>query len=98
MPTVQNICSAYSGIKAAFPTVLPNATTQLSAYSDLLGKSVRLIWHDAGEAYLSNITDKMGSDGCLSNSPDNAGLVESDSTVLTILEPLWQQYCDKISR
>ena len=40
----------------------------------------------------------MGPDGCLSNSGANAGLVESDSPVLTIMEPIWQRYCDKISR
>ena len=40
----------------------------------------------------------MGPDGCLSSSGDNAGLVEPTSPVVTILEPIWQQNCDKISR
>lgn len=96
LPTQASVCSAYVGIKAAFPTLLPPNTT--SAYADLIGKSVRLAFHDAGEADLTNVTDVMGPDGCLSDSSDNAGLVESTSPVQTVLEPLWQQYCDKISR
>ena len=68
------------------------------ARSDLFGKSVRLAFHDAGEVDLTKPTDTMGPDGCLSSSGDNAGLVEPTSPVVTILEPIWQQYCDKISR
>ena len=40
----------------------------------------------------------MGPDGCLSNSADNAGLIEPTSLVFTVLEPIWQKYCDKITR
>ena len=68
------------------------------ALSDLYGKAVRLAFHDAGEVDLTKPTDTMGPDGCLSSSGDNAGLVEPTSPVVTILEPIWQQYCDKISR
>jgi hypothetical protein len=34
----------------------------------------------------------------LSSSSDNAGLVETTSLVNTILEPIWQKYCNLISR
>jgi len=56
-----------------------------------------LAFHDAGEADIIT-TDSMGPDGCLSSSSDNAGLIESTSEVFTVLEPIWQNYCDKISR
>jgi hypothetical protein len=32
------------------------------------------------------------------NTGDSTGLLEYDSPVVTIMEPLWQTYCDKISR
>ena len=66
--------------------------------ADLFGKSVRLAFHDAGEIDLTNPTDTMGPDGCMSSSPDNAGLVEPTSPVVAVMEPIWQHYCDKISR
>ena len=94
-PTAAGICAAYKSIKGSFTSYLPK---DQFALSDLYGKSVRLTFHDAGEADLTNPTDTMGPDGCLSSSKDNAGLVESTSPVVTILEPIWQQYCDKISR
>jgi catalase (peroxidase I) len=40
----------------------------------------------------------MGPDGCLSSDPDHAGLVEENSIIQTILDPIWQKYCDKMSR
>ena len=89
------ICSAYKSINGNFASYLP---ADDFARSDLFGKSVRLAFHDAGEVDLTKPTDTMGPDGCLSSSGDNAGLVEPTSPVVTILEPIWQQNCDKISR
>jgi catalase (peroxidase I) len=43
-------------------------------------------------------SDLNGPDGCLSSSSDNAGLVEGTSLMISQVEPLWQKYCDKISR
>ena len=40
----------------------------------------------------------MGPDGCISNTAPNLGLFETTSIVMTLLEPLWQKYCDLISR
>jgi len=66
--------------------------------SDILGQAVRNAFHDAGEIDI-RATDTMGPDGCLSPSSDNAGLIEAGSTkILTVLEPIWQKYCDQISR
>jgi len=59
---------------------------------------LRLPFHDAAEVDITNASDKNGPDGCLSGSPDNAGLVESTSLIKTIVEPMWQTMCDKISR
>ena len=42
--------------------------------------------------------DTMGPDGCISATSANAGLTESTSLVATVLEPIWQKYCDVISR
>ncbi len=58
---------------------------------------MRLAFHDAGEMDQTS-SDSLGPDGCLSESGSNAGLVETDSLVNTLLEPIWQQHCDKISR
>ena len=62
--------------------------------------AVRLAFHDAGEVDLNavNGTDILGSDGCLSNSDANAGLIEPNSLVNTVIEPAWQSVCDRISR
>ena len=89
------ICSIHSAILRDFNASL---TSDLKIRSDILGKAIRLAFHDAAEADISSSTDFMGPDGCLSASTDNAGLIESGSAVNTVFEPLWQSYCDKISR
>jgi len=73
------------------------ATQDPFAQSNLFGKAVRLGFHDAGEIDL-NSNDTLGPDGCLSNTMDNAGLIEDDSLVNTYIEPLWQSVCNRISR
>jgi hypothetical protein len=91
--TSVNTCAAYKLIKTAFDA----ATTNSAPLSDIFGASVRLAFHDAGETDLTS-TDSLGPDGCLSQSSSNAGLIETTSLVNTLLEPMWQQYCDKMSR
>ncbi len=59
---------------------------------------MRVVFHDAGEADVTNPADTMGPDGCLSSDTDHAGLVEATSLVYTTIEPLWQKYCNWISR
>jgi len=68
------------------------------ALSDIYAQPLRLTFHDAGEVDLTNPDDLMGSDGCLSDDPGNKGLVEAESLVYSLIDPLWQQYCDSISR
>ena len=65
--------------------------------ANILGNAARLIFHDAGEVDITTL-DKFGSDGCLSDSGPNSGLKEVNTIAMTIIEPLWQKYCDKISR
>lgn len=52
---------------------------------------------NAGEVDITK-SDTMGPDGCLSPTSDSAGLIESTSLVNTILEPIWQNHCNQISR
>jgi catalase (peroxidase I) len=68
------------------------------ALSDIYAQPLRLVFHDAGEVNLANPHDSMGSDGCLSDAPDNKGLFEAESLVYSLLDPIWQDYCDSISR
>lgn len=71
----------------------------LKTYSDmqkaqLFGSVLRVAFHDAGEfSLLTSSTDKLGPDGCLSLTPDNAGLIESTKIVSTIIQPWWQRHC-----
>ena len=75
----------------------------LSSYSDLqksrlFGSALRLVFHDAAEMS-SDAADRLGADGCLSQSSDNAGLVEATSLAATVIESAWQKYCGQgISR
>lgn len=65
--------------------------------TNLIAISVRVAFHDAAEFNI-NTTDLLGPDGCLSSDPDNAGMIEDTSLVMTTLESIWQNYCDRISR
>lgn len=62
--------------------------------SQILGKVVRLAFHDAAE-YDQSSTDTLGVDGCLSNDFQNKGLIEETSIVNTLIEPIWQTWCIK---
>ena len=65
--------------------------------SNLLGSAIRLVFHDAGEVDIRT-ADLFGSDGCLADNAPNSGLKEKNTIAVVLIEPLWQQYCDKISR
>ena len=65
--------------------------------ANLLGNALRLVFHDAGEVDIRT-TDLNGSDGCLADNGPNSGLKESLTIAMAVIEPLWQNYCDKISR
>ena len=90
-----NIRSVYRDVKAAFHALIERSPA--FAQSNIYGAALRLAFHDAGEIDITK-GDKFGPDGCLSNSGDNAGLIEEGTVPVTVIEPLWQEYCDKISR
>jgi hypothetical protein len=93
--STKGIQTAFKAIRTLFFGQLP---ADPFALSDIFGQSIRLAFHDAGEIDLTNTTDFMGPDGCISNTRPNAGLTASTSYVITLLEPIWQKYCDLISR
>ena len=65
--------------------------------SKLFGQAVRVAFHDGGEGTVLNNEDMMGSDGCLSDTDENNGIKGDNSLVTTVMDPIWQQYCDQIS-
>ena len=66
--------------------------------SSLYGSAIRLVFHDAGEIDMRLVDDKLGPDGCLSSDGSSAGLTEEGSIVMQLLEPMYQQVCNLISR
>ena len=85
-----------------FPLIAPAPSLLVAnqkAYriANLIGSALRLAFHDAGEVDIRS-TDRFGSDGCLADNGPNSGLKEVNVISRTIIEPLWQEYCDKISR
>jgi len=98
VPSAAKTCSAYKSVLSDFNALMAINSADAFTLSDILGQAVRIAFHDAGEIDI-RATDAMGPDGCLSPSSDNAGLIESGtSKILTVLEPIWQKYCDQISR
>ena len=83
--TTAGVCAAYHGIKNAFYSELP---TDPFVLSDIYGQSIRLAFHDAAEADVTNTNDLMGPDGCISNSEDSNGLIQPTSYVTTFLDVL----------
>ncbi len=65
--------------------------TSNSVIVNLNSVIIRLAFHDAVEIDLTNSTDFMGPDGCISNTRPNAGLTVSTSHVMTLFEPIWQK-------
>jgi len=96
--STKGIQTAVKAIKTLFYGQLSAYANNTLALSDIFGQSIRLAFHDAAEIDLTNSTDFKGPDGCISNTTPNKGLKEPTSFVVTLLEPLWQKYCDLISR
>ena len=85
-------------IKDVLQSYLQKAFRQLSRLSrhfSMVNFQLMLTIH-----WLFTIPVKLISrtDGCISNTRPNLGLVEPTSFVMISLEPLWQKYCDLISR
>jgi hypothetical protein len=101
-PTKQFTCSVLKEINTTFIKNLPkpifnllNPSTELS---DIYAQAIRLAFHDAGEVDLTDPSDQLGPDGCLSASPDSKGIIENTSYVNTFIEPLWQDNCEYLTR
>ena len=93
----EDLCPTLQAIKEEFLSITSSAGNNFKAH--LFGASLRLCFHDAGEVLVSDMADSMGPDGCLQTiNSDNAGLSDFDGAVNLILEPIWQRFCDKISR
>jgi hypothetical protein len=92
-PFVQpaSFCQVYFQVAAEFNAI------PLQNRKFLYGPIIRLAFHDAGEADITK-PDSLGSDGCMSSDPANAGLTGSCDEVTVVLEPIWQRVCGKITR
>ena len=104
-PTKQFNCLVLKEINTTFIKKLPDTDATLinlinpaTNLSDIYAQAIRLAFHDAGEVDLTDPFDQLGSDGCLSASPDSKGIIESTSYVHTLIEPLWQNYCEYLTR
>ena len=98
-PTKERICTAYQNVRASFTALMPDAGASIDGdftRSKILGKALRLAFHDAGEIDIRT-KDKLGPDGCLSDTGKNAGLL-SGTIVDTLFEPIFQENKDLISR
>jgi len=95
LPSYADFDMTFNSIKKDFYNQLP--VDDQFELCDALAQSLRLTFHDAGEADITSV-DTLGPDGCISDCSDSNGLLESTSYVTTLLEPIWQDYCDKISR
>lgn len=94
--SLASMCTLTTSIKSDFSNLIAGYNTAQRA--QLFGASIRLSFHDAGEIALQNLTDRLGPDGCLSISSDNFGLIQAQEEVYSIIEPIWQKYCQQISR
>lgn len=93
-----DFCNVFIDAVQAIYFNIPLQSRQL-----LYGPMIRLAFHDAGEANIAqpqtNDSPVMGPDGCLNTvDTSNAGLIESNQEVVTVLESIWQTMCDRISR
>lgn len=109
-PTKQFNCEVLKSINASFIEQFPSGTlpdenfntkeylSNIVTLSSIYGQAIRLAFHDAGEVDLTDPLDQLGSDGCLSADPGSHGIIESTSYVYTLIEPLWQDNCEYLTR
>jgi hypothetical protein len=93
-----------SELLKAYHQVREDLDAYVSAHNDSFSKSnlygiaVRLPFHDAAEIDIRT-SDLMGSDGCLSSSSDNNGLIEPTSLVNTVINAMYNaNYSSVMSR
>jgi len=89
------IKKVYKEIKKEFHQIVQRSKEL--AQSDIFGAAIRLAFHDAGEIDITK-SDSFGPDGCLSNTGPNSGLIQPETVVQSVFIPMWQKYCDRISR
>ena len=88
--TSATACSIRTSVARDLDALLATASNLQKAR--IFGSALRLVFHDAAEIS-TDAADKLGADGCLSQSAENFGLVEATSLVATVIEPLWQKNC-----
>ena len=88
--TSATMCSIRTSVARDLDALLATASNLQKAR--IFGSALRLAFHDAAEIS-TDAADKLGADGCLSQSSENFGLVEATSLVATVIEPLWQKNC-----
>jgi hypothetical protein len=108
-PTHMLDCAVVEQIREAWDVALASLPVVEDRIA-LIGSTVRLAYHDAGEfdgrwdALGSTVTpprpvsDPYGPDGCLTEAGDHAGLNGALDETNVILEPIWQDFCASISR
>jgi len=98
--TYANFVKGMDYVKVAFLSKLPNeedsSTDAEFKRSNILGSAIRWAFHDCAE-YRYGSVDNFGCDGCLSNTEPNSGLKEDHTLRATLLQPIWQEYCDLMS-
>lgn len=100
VPSHSKICQATANINVAFNELIYGeySNENVMNQSNLFGQTLRVVYQDAAEANITDEYDFLGPDGCLSNRSSNDGLVESTSLIMSVLEPIWQENCELISR
>ena len=96
LASASEMWNIYLSVKQDFMNTISGLTP--NDLTTIIGMSVRLPFHDAGEIFYTNKTDTFGPDGCLSNDPDSNGLFQLNQLPSTLLEPIWQTYCTQIGR
>ncbi len=80
--STKGIQTAVKAIKTLFYDQLSDYANNPFVLSDNFAQSIRLAFHDAGEIDLTNSTNFMGPDGCISDTRPNLGLYERTNFLL----------------
>lgn len=88
------VCLAYNTLKTNYIANLPS--NELGR-SNLIGKIVRLTFHDSAE-FNQNTEDKLGMDGCLSTHFLNGGLHATDNPEMVAIEDLYAGVKDLLGK
>jgi hypothetical protein len=95
--TKESTCFVYSRLLDEFLNLF-QFDSGVNMKANIYGQALRVAFHDAGEVNITDSNDKLGPDGCLSTAINNLDMFQSTSTVMSKFEPIWQKYCNLISR